>query len=272
MKKIFALFAFIGVLCSVSAQKVNETVTMFGKDQLTGFTVNIDNASPEIVAAAMANKFEKEFFMKGSFKKGFHVYESQPCAAFGESRYDIYFTTVTVGKKKDQTTQLTLVVSTGNMNCITFSNDPRTSRNIVSFLEGLKYDVEKYKTELRIKQLETELANLKKDRESLEKDQAKVNEKLKMTNDEIKKLSDRIEDKTSEIEKMQDQYNQSHDAALKEQIAAAVKEKQTMQKSHSSKQKSLLSMNNELYKINSKLEANAKATEEKEAELKKLKQ
>ena len=45
-----------------------------------------------------------------------------------------------------------------------------------------------------------------------------------------------------------------------------------MQKSHSSKQKSLLSMNNELYKINSKLEANAKATEEKEAELKKLKQ
>ena len=154
MKKIFALFAFIGVLCSVSAQKVNETVTMFGKDQLTGFTVNIDNASPEIVAAAMANKFEKEFFMKGSFKKGFHVYESQPCAAFGEARYDTYFATAPVGKKKDQYTQVVLVVSTGNMNCITFSNDPRTSRNIVSFLEGLKYDVEKYKTELRIKQLE----------------------------------------------------------------------------------------------------------------------
>ena len=77
MKKIFALFAFIGVLCSVSAQKVNETVTMFGKDQLTGFTVNIDNASPEIVAAAMANKFEKEFFMKGSLlhfpAKGNHI-------------------------------------------------------------------------------------------------------------------------------------------------------------------------------------------------------
>ena len=263
MKKIFALFAFIGVLCSVSAQKVNETVTMFGKDQLTGFTVNIDNASPEIVAAAMANKFEKEFFMKGSFKKGFHVYEGQPCAAFGEARYDTYFATAPVGKKKDQYTQVVLVVSTGNMNCITFSNDPRTSRNIVSFLEGLKYDVEKYKTEL---------ANLKKDRESLKKNQDKVNEKLNMTNDEIKKLSNRIEDKTSEIEKMQDQYNQSHDAALKEQIAAAVKEKQTMQKSHSSKQKSLLSMNDELYKINSKLEANAKATEEKEAELKRLKQ
>ena len=150
MKKIFALFAFIGVLCSISAQKVNETVTMFGKDQLTGFTVNIDNASPEIVAAAMANKFEKEFFMKGSFKKGFHVYESQPCAAFGEARYDTYFATAPVGKKKDQYTQVFLVVSTGNMNCITFSNDPRTSRNIVSFLEGLKYDVEKYKTELRM--------------------------------------------------------------------------------------------------------------------------
>ncbi len=144
MKKIFALFAFIGVLCSISAQKVNETVTMFGKDQLTGFTVNIDNASPEIVAAAMANKFEKEFFMKGSFKKGFHVYESQPCAAFGEARYDTYFATAPVGKKKDQYTQVVLVVSTGNMNCITFANDPRTSRNIVTFLENFPADVEAY--------------------------------------------------------------------------------------------------------------------------------
>ena len=230
MKKIFALFAFIGVLCSVSAQKVNETVTMFGKDQLTGFTVNIDNASPEIVAAAMVNKFEKEFFMKGSFKKGFHVYEGQPCAAFGEARYDTYFATAPVGKKKDQYTQVVLVVSTGNMNCITFSTDPRTSRNIVSFLEELQYDVEVYKTDMRIEQLKNEIAALEKERQSIEKDQAKVKDKITATNDEMKKNADLVEKKTNEITRLQERYASSHDASLKEQISTIAKEKQTLLK------------------------------------------
>lgn len=271
MKKVFALLALVSVIFTVSAQRVKETVTTFGKEQIQGFTINIDNASADIVEATLANKFETQFNMKGSKKKGYRVYENQPCSAFGEARYDTYFGTSTVGKKKNQYTQLTLVVSTGNMNCITFSNDPRTSRNIVAFLETLPNDVEAYKTKLRIEQLEKELATLKKERESLEKSQAKVNEKLNLTNDEIKKLSDRIDNQSEKIEKLQDQYNKTHDDALKEQIANAVKEKKSMQNTHNSKQKSLLSMNNELYKITKKLKDNAKATEEKEAELKKLK-
>lgn len=271
MKKIFALLAFASVLCSVSAQRVNETVTLFGKEQLTGFTINVDNAPANIVADALADKFETQFAMKGSNKKGFRVYEGQACSAFGEARYDIYFTTTTVGKKSDQLTQVTLVVSNGNLNCITFANDPRTSRNIVAFLENLPNDVEIYKTKLRIKQLENELATLKKERESLVKNQDKLNDNLKATNDEIKRLSDKIEQKNSEIEKLQDQYNNSQDQSVKEQIAAAVKEKDNMQKTHSSKQKSLLKMNEDLYKTNTKLQTNAKATEEKETELQKLK-
>ena len=272
MKKFFALLAFLSVLCSVSAQRVSETVTMFGKDQLNGFTINIENAPANIVADALANKFETQFSMKGSNKKGFRLYENQSCSAFGEARYDIYFTTNAIGKKSDQYTQVTLVVSNGNMNCITFANDPRTSRNIVAFLESLPNDVEIYKTNLRIKQLENELANLKKERENLLKEQEKTNEKLKMTSDEIKKLSDKIEQKTTDIEKLQDQYNNSQDPTVKDQISAAVKEKQSMQNTHTSKQKSTLKLNETLYKINNKLQENAKSTEEKEAELKKMKE
>ena len=225
MKKIFALLAFVSVLCSVSAQRVNETVTLFGKDQLNGFTINVDNAPANIVSDALADLFETQYAMKGSNKKGFRVYESQACSAFGEARYDIYFTTTTVGKKNDQLTQVTLVVSNGNMNCVTFSNDPRTARNIVAFLENLPNDVEAYKTKMRIKQLEGELANLKKECESLTKNQGKINDNLKSTNDEIKRISEKIEQKTDEIQKLQDQYNNSQDQTVKEQIAAAVKEK-----------------------------------------------
>ena len=160
MKKLFVLLTLVFVLGSLSAQKVNETVTMFGKDQLTGFTTNISQATPEIVEQALANKFEKEFLLKGSKKKGYYVYQNQACPAFGEARYDLYFNTAEVGKKKNKSTQVTLVVSTGNQNCVSFSNDPRTSRNIVAFLEKLQSDVDAYNTVLKINELKESLQNL----------------------------------------------------------------------------------------------------------------
>lgn len=270
MKKVFALVLFASVICSLSAQKVNETVTFFGKDQLTGFTININNASPDIVAGALANKFESHYALKGSKKKGYFVYENQPCSAFGEARYDIYFTTTEVGKKKDLVTQVTLVVSTGNLNCITFSNDPRTSRNIVNFLENLPQDVEEYKIQLRIAELKKNLANLEKEKQSLLKEQAKLQDKLNTTNDELKALSEQLDKKNAEINKMQDEFNTSHDAVLQEQIVTANKERQTLQKNQQSKQKTLLNINDNLQKLKTKLETNQKNTEAAETELKSL--
>jgi len=270
MKKFFALFAFVSVLCSVSAQKVNETVTLFGKDQINGFTINVDNAPANIVSDALSDRFEKQYSLKGSNKKGFRVYENQPCSAFGESRYDIYFTTTTVGKKKNQYTQVTLVVSNGNMNCVTFSSDPRTARNIVMFLEELPHVVEAYKIELRKEQLKNELDNLRKERASIEKDRIKVNEKIANANDEVKRTTDQVDKLTADIEKMQDQFNKTHDEALKDQISKAVKDKQTLQKSQSNTQKNLLKLNSEIVKLNQKLENNGKEIETREAELKQL--
>lgn len=270
MKKIATFLALVCAVCSLSAQKVNETVIMYGKDQLKGFTINIDNASANIVNDAIAYKFSNAYGLKGSKKKGFQVYENQNCSAFGDARYDIYYTTNEIGKKKNQITQVTLVVSTGNLNCVTFSNDPRTSRSIVLFMEGLNHDVEAYKTKLRIEELKEELASLEKERQSLEKDKQKVLDKLESTNSEIKQVSESIEKKNTEFQMLQDKYNQSNDPAVSEQISAVVKEKQTLEKSYSSLQKSLLNLNKELSKITTKLQTNAQTTEEKKAELEKL--
>lgn len=272
MKKVFALVLFASVICSLSAQKVKETVTVFGKEQISGFTININDATPDIVAGALADKFENQYALKGSKKKGFHVYENQPCVAFGEARYDIYFTTAEVGKKKDKTTQVTLVVSTGNLNCITFTNDPRTSRNIVTFLEKLPQDVEAYKIKLRIIELKKNLNNLEKEKQNLLKEQTKMQDKLNVTNDEIKKISEQLDAKNAEINAMQEEFNTSHDAALQDQIATANKERQSLQKSQQSKQNSLLNINNNLQKLKTKLDTNQKNTEDAEAELKSLEQ
>jgi hypothetical protein len=245
---------------------------MFGKDQLNGFTTNIDNATPDIVQGALIDKFENQFQMKGSNKKGFRLYENQPCTVFGDARYDIYFCVTPVGKKNNQVTQVTLVVSNGNMNCITFANDPRTSRNIVSFLEELPHDVEAYKIKLRIQTLKNELATLEKERQNLEKDKLKVKDKLTHTTAEMKTNAIEVEKKNAQINDLQDKYNANPDVTLRDQIATLAKEKQTLQKTQSNLQKTLLNLNDNLHKIDTKLEANLKSTTEKQAELKQLEQ
>ena len=243
MKKVFALVFLASVFCSLSAQKVNETVVLYGKEQIKGFTINIYDNSPEIVEGALVDKFETQYKLKGSKKKGYHVYENQSCDAFGDARYDIYFTTTEVGKKKDKTTQVVLVVSTGNLNCITFSNDPRSSRNIVAFLENLNKDIEAYKIKLRIEELRNNLNNLNKDRQSMLKDQTKLQEKRNVTDEEVKRLTEQIE-QTSNVE-----------------------EKESLQKNLKSAQKSLQSLDEKLYKLGVKLETNQKDTDSAQKEL-----
>lgn len=270
MKKIFVLLTLVGVISSLSAQRVNETITMFGKDQLSGFTTNISQATPEIVEQALANKFEKDYALKGSKKKGYYVYLNQPCPAFGEARYDLYFMASEVGKKKNKSTQVNLVVSTGNQNCITFSNDPRTSRNIVAFLENLQTDVDKYNRVLKINELKNAIDNLEKDRLALEKDQEKMKDKINKTNEDMQVNIAQVDAKTAEISKLQENYNQTHNPTIKEQISKAAKEKQTLQKSQSNMQKSLLKMNENLHKNDKKQDEIVKLIEEKKAELQKL--
>lgn len=243
MKKILALVVFASAFCSLSAQKVNETVVLYGKEQIKGFTINIYDNSPEIVEGALVDKFETQYKLKGSKKKGYHVYENQTCDAFGDARYDIYFTTAEVGKKKDRTTQVILVVSTGNLNCITFSNDPRSSRNIVAFLENLNKDIENYKLKLRIEELRNNLDKLNKERQSLLKEQTKLQEKRNTTDAEVKRLTEQI-GQTSNAE-----------------------EKESLQKNLKSSQKTLQNLDEKLYKIGVKLETNQKDTDTAQTEL-----
>lgn len=270
IKKVFALFVLVGVLTSLSAQRVNETVVLFGKDQLTGFTINISNGTPKEVNGALSGLFESRFKMKSSKKKGYYVYENYPCSAFGDARYDIYFTSAEIGKKKNKATQLTLVVSTGNLNCITYSNDPRTSRNITAFLENFPPEVEIYKTNLRIEQLKKELNNLEKERQNLEKERNKTKDKLANMNNDLRSTAEMAEKKNDEINKLQEKFTESHDETLKIQIDEASKERLTLQKAQSSMQKSVLKMNNDLNKLEKKIEENKKNASAKESELKSL--
>ena len=257
-------------MCTINAQKVNETVALYGKEQLNGFATNIYDVPLDVVEGAIVEKFENNLNLKGKKNKGYHIYLNQPCQTFGEARYDIYFTTQEVGKKKNKSVQITLVVSTGNQNCITYSNDPRTARNISYFLENINTDIQAYATKLKIAELNTLLSNLEKERSSLEKEQIKIQDKLNKTNDEIKNTSNEIEAKTTEMTRLQEKYTNSHDPEIKNLISKNAKETQTLQKSQSSLRKSLLGLNNDLDKVRKKIIANEKSVEQTRHELKEM--
>lgn len=270
MKKIFSILLLVAAFCPVFAQKVNETVALYGKEQLNGFTINIYNAPIDVVEGALVDKFENQFGMKGKKNKNYHVYQNYACPTFGEAKYDIYFTTQEVGKKKNRSVQVTLIVSTGNQNCITYANDPRTARNITTFLENFNNDVEAYAIKLKIDELNGQLAALDKERKSLEKEQSKIMDKLNKTNDEIKETANQVEAKTAEMTRLQEKYTSSHDPEVKSQIDKTAKDTQSLQKSQSNMQKSLLKLNNDLQKLNKKLDATVKNQEKTNAELREV--
>lgn len=268
MKKYFSLLALIGMFCAMNAQTVSETVTMFGKDQLNGFSININDATSDIVEGAMVEKFENQMGLKGKKNKGFYTYTSQGFEPFGDAKYDIYFTTQEGGKKNNKFTQLILVVSTGNLNCITMNSDPRTARNIMTFLQNVNIDVESYKTKLRIEELDKQKQTLEKERQNLDKNQAKVKEKMTKTNEEMKNATKKVDDLNNELTKLQEKYTSSHDPETKAQITKTAKEVQSLQKSQTNMRKSLLNMNNEIQKIDKKIEDNVRMIEKVQAERK----
>lgn len=271
MKKLLSVLVLVGIAFFVSAQHVSETVTLYGKEQLHGFTITIPDATSEIAEGAMVQKLENDYRLKGKKNKGYHTYMSQSCSVFGDQNYDIYFTTKDVGKKKNRSAQVIFVVSTGNQNCITMAKDPITARSIMSFLENFKTDVDIYKVDLKIDELNKQLETLNKEKQSLEKEQIKIKDKLTKTNADLQQTTRDIEVKNSDITKLQAEYTTTHNPETKYLIDKTAKEAQTLQKSQTSMRKSLLNLNNNLQKVGKKIDENAREIDKVSRELTKVK-
>lgn len=207
MKKLLFVFAIVCTCATLSAQKVQESVIDFGKQQIAGYLVNVPSASVDLVDGAFKEKLEKEFSLKSSKENGFRAYINQNMPAFGQENYDIYYKVSEFGKKKNKTTQLTLIVSSGNMNAITSQTNPETAEKIKSFLNNFITYVEEYAKQQEINALQDQLAKLESEKASLEKEQQKINkqiEKLKKENDKVQKD---LDNKSTEIKKLQEQIS-----------------------------------------------------------------
>ena len=208
MKKVFVLVAVVFAAFTLSAQEVNTSMIDFGKSQYSGYLLNLKNASVDLVESTMRNLMENQYNLKASKENGYRAYLSQPFAPFGPDNYDIYFNVSEFGKKKNKTTQLAMIVTTGNMNAITSANNPDADNAIRYVLKSFAPKVSAYEVQQQINALKEQLAKLESNKKSLQKDQDKnakqiekiqktmeANEKsLKETDAQINKIEQEIKE------------------------------------------------------------------------------
>lgn len=205
MKKFFVLIAVFCAGSALFAQKVQESIIDFGKQQVAGYLVNVPSATIELVDCTFKEKMEKGFNLKSSKENGFRAYINQNMPLFGTENYDIYYKVSEFGKKKNKMTQLSLIVCSGNMNAITSQNNPETAEKIKNFLSDLEKYVQDYSNQQEISSLEEQLKKLGSEKSSLEKEQEKNEKqitKLQKAQENIKK---ELEKNSSETKKVEEQ-------------------------------------------------------------------
>ncbi len=207
MKKIFILTLVLSSALAISAQSAKESLITFGKQQLSGYIIDIPNADVSSADAAFRDKLENRYNLKGTKESGFRAYLNQPFAPFGTANYDIYYTVSEYGKKKNRTTQLSLIVCTGNMNAISSQNDPGTADYILVFLNDFVNYIDTYNLQQKATSLEDQITKLNKEKNDLEKSQSKVDKQIDKLNKEKEEYLQKVQLKNEEIEKMKSELN-----------------------------------------------------------------
>ncbi len=207
MKKLFVfMFAALTLAAgTVSAQDVRTSVISFAKSQYPGYLLNVKGASVELVSATLRDLFETQFNMKASKESGFRAYLNQPFAPFGSENYDIYYTVGEFGKKNDKTTQVSMIVCTGNMNAITSANNPDVDNAIRYFLKGIPSKIDKYSNQQEINAMKEQIAKLQNTKETLSKDQEKTQKQMEKLKQALEENKAKMKETDESIGKLQEQ-------------------------------------------------------------------
>lgn len=184
MKKLFSIVLIsVMSLTFAFAQNVTEGNVSFNKTELNGFTINLPGVDSKTAVAAMQEYFSEQSFAKPKTESKFTVYKAQRFTLFGEGSYDIYFNAVDKGKKKDQSVDINLICSMGNMNVISSNGDATTAANVRNFMEKCPKIIEKY-------QLKQKIEQVKKDMEKAQKEKEKNEKALKKLQDAVSKATE----------------------------------------------------------------------------------
>lgn len=211
MKKIF--LCAIALVCFnlvASAQFVKEEVVEFEKVQVSALTVMLPDMNMDIIANALQEHFEKTAGLKSSKTKGYTSYLAQAYPPYGTQNFDIFVKLEETGKKSAKTPKITLLVSKGNNNFISSSNDNETFGNIRRDLESFVVYVKEYEVNQRIIVKNNELQKLVKEKEELSKNQTKLQKSLEDLEKKLKENDKQLQENEKQIKKVESEIEKAN--------------------------------------------------------------
>ena len=209
MKKVMSLVAAMLLVCAtVSAQNAKVETIDFNKQSVQGVSLPLPGYSVDVVKGALEQRLEKGVGLKGSNSKGWRTYLAQQFSEIGSMNFDIYTMVNTIGKKKDATTVVYVLVSKGNENFANTTNDPEIMNNTKKFLDGFPKYVKEYDLNQRIIQHNNTLTKLQKEQKALETDKNKMQSQISDLEKKIATKEKDLENKNNEIQKIQESLKQ----------------------------------------------------------------
>jgi len=202
MKKLFLfstlfIFAFLA-----NAQVPTEQTVTFEKKTVQGVSVVVDGYSVDVVKEALRNRFEKTSTLKGKQGKGsYYNYLNQTFLDFSPKNLDIYTLVEVDGKKKSGQIAVSILVSTGNQNFISSTNDAEVFEKVKLFLTAFNAYLKEYDTNKKITEQRVILTALEKDREKMTSEVDKWKKQINELEAQSLKREKELEAKSAEVEK-----------------------------------------------------------------------
>ncbi|MDR1878714.1 MAG: hypothetical protein LBQ64_04030 [Bacteroidales bacterium] len=200
MKKIMLSVLATMLMASVFSQTAKDEMVLFDKTNVLGASISCDYDAT-LTSKALQNRFEQDMKLKGTNLKGFRYYQSQSFPEFGSLNYDIYTQVKVTGKKSEQKTVIYLLISKGNENFCTPTDDPALFEKMKTFLTNFmpylrEYDIDKKIQDQtkRIEKLEKENNALILARDKLKKQLEDKEKAIAAKADELAKIKTSLEE------------------------------------------------------------------------------
>ena len=142
MKKIFYTFITILFFNAAASSQARYAFIDF-KDAQKPAVVNDFSYQENIVSKAIQDKMQKLGY-KGKDSKGFTMYKNATISELGSGLFDVYFKVDRKSRKEKDVTTVTMLLSKGNENFITDTDDAQLINNAKSFLDNLIPNVQAF--------------------------------------------------------------------------------------------------------------------------------
>ncbi|WNJ16951.1 hypothetical protein [Pontibacter sp. G13] len=178
--------AMLFVMGSVVAHAQVETSVPFmkknkGPETAPGITMDCDIA-PEKLQAALDEHFKDESKIKGrKVSKDLYEYEGAHLTAVSTQSIDYYFRLQDEGKKKDPQTRFSMVMSYGNDNFLSSTNDnDREIESAKTFMEDIYERAQQMDWDDQLEEMEKRKEDLAKQKKDLDEQIQQNEEQMKL--------------------------------------------------------------------------------------------